>query len=355
MPHRTKIRRRRSEDPTELEDARAVATPAEAVLALQRAHGNQAVQQILARNGTLPVIKPPKDRFADAVKADDWAAAVSALDELPDTEVQTLLKPLSNEQLGKLQTAAGEYVTVAPWLTDRILRNVVFRLRPAPETIPTKKGGYTPSGGKEEYAGEVEGGDISVKTGVDLTKGGKTLPGAFTLGYKGEKSGQTRWLQFISREIEVHPKVGEPKFLDNLVGPPTGFQYKLSSPTERHWNTDAQKGAKSPFYEDTGAQNRTEDATSMFDIPSSYVQLVTPQFSEPVSATKVISRARFVTYLIRDMEILEKIEIDVVWEYTKPGEVPRTHNVAARGKVANLDPAHRERIATQFPAFNYLP
>ncbi|HEY6888347.1 MAG TPA: hypothetical protein VI300_11225, partial [Solirubrobacter sp.] len=217
-------------------------------------------------------------------------------------------------------------------------------------------GGYTPSGGEEGYAGEVDGGTVSVKTGVDLQGKNATLPGAFTLGYTGKNAGQTRWLQFISREIEVHPKVGEPKFLQDLVGPPTGFQYKLSSPTERHWNTDAKKGAASPFYEDTGAQNRTEDGTSMYDIPSSYFQqLVKPQFAEPVAATKVISRARFVTYLIRDMDILEKIEIDVIWEFTKPEEAPRTHNVTARGKVANLDAPHRERIADQFPAFNYLP
>ena len=358
MPHRTRIRRRRVDEHDETEDVRAVATPADAVLALQRAHGNRAVQQILARNGTLPVIKPPKDRFADAVKADDWAAAVSALDELPDAEIQTLLKPLSNEQLGKLGGAAAHYVQVAPWLTDRVLRNVTFRMRPGPATIPAHDDQATITvPGKEEYAGTVDGGDVSVHTGVEVEGGGgKKFGEAFSLGYKGKNAGQTRWLQFISREIEVHPKTGKPKFLDDLVGPPTGNQYKLTTdPAKRVWNTDAAKAAASPFYEDSGGNNRSEEATTMFDIPSSYMRLVTPQFGMPTQATKVVSRARFVTYLIRDMEILEKVEIDVEWEFTKAEEPPRSFHVAARGKVGSLDPAHRERLAAQFPAFSYLP
>ena len=176
------------------------------------------------------------------------------------------------------------------------------------------------------------------------------------LGYKGKDAGKTRWLQFISREIEVHPKTGKPTFIDATVGPPTGNQYKLTTDaTKRVWNTDAAKTAASPFYEDSGVNNRTQDATTMFDAPGSYSQLVNPQFAAPVEAKKVISRAIFVTYLVRDMSILEKVEISVTWEFVKAEEPPRTFNVAVRGPVAALDAAHRERLAAQFPAFNYLP
>ena len=360
MSYRTRIRRRRTDDPSseELVERPAVA-PADAVLALQQAHGNRAVRQMLARDDTVTETpKPAKDRFADAVKAEDWRAAAKALDELPDAEIQTLLKPLNGEQLDKLQSAAMSLPLTVPGFTDRVFRNVVFRLRPSPANIPKHPDqAKITDAGDEAGKAAVTGGQVSVHTDVEMELGsGRKVPQTFQLGYKGKDAGQTRWLQFISREIEVHPKTGKPTFIDATVGPPTGNQYKLTTdPTKRVWNTDAAKAAASPFYEDSGINNRTEDATTMFDAPSSAQALVNPQFAAPTEATKVISRAIFVTYLVRDMEIVEKVEISVTWEFVKPEEPPRSFHVAIRGPVAALDPAHRERLAAQFPAFNYLP
>ena len=59
--------------------------------------------------------------------------------------------------------------------------------------------------------------------------------------------------------------------------------------------------------------------------------------------------------LVRDMEIVEKIEIDVRWEFTSKTAPPRTFNVTQRGPVAGLDPGQKERLTAQFPKFAYLP
>ena len=93
----------------------------------------------------------------------------------------------------------------------------------------------------------------------------------------------------------------------------------------------------------------------MFDAPGSYANLVTPQFDPPVSATKVISRAHFATYLVRDMEILEKVEITVEWEFTSKTAPPRKFNVAAPAVRSPRSIPGRSRLVAQFPKFAYLP
>jgi hypothetical protein len=212
--------------------------------------------------------------------------------------------------------------------------------------------------GKLRASAKVRGGKIKVRTGGKTKNLGSGLESQerFWLSYEGTDAPRTRWLQFIWREIEVHPPKGDPTYLGDTVGPATGNQYKLTTDKKKpNWNTDAAKDAASPFYEDSGINNRTENGTTMFDAPGSYAHLVNPQFDAPVSATKVISRAHFATYLVRDMEILEKIEIDVQWEFTSKTAPPRTFNVTQRGPVAAMDPGQKERLTAQFPKFAYLP
>jgi hypothetical protein len=358
---RTRIRPTR-DDVAAPETVASPTPPAEAVLSLQRAHGNRAVTQMLARNGrgpgTVPQVKPAADRFQDALKASDWSTAAVTLDELPDKDIQALLKPLSNAQLTGLENAAKLLPVLMWWLDDRVHRNVVFRLNPGPATVPAHPDrAPIKSPGDEKYAGKAGGGKVSVHTDVELTApDGSGSKEWFSLGYEGKDAGKTRWLQFIWREMEVHPKTGTTFCLDDTIEAAGGAQYKLTKNRKQpNWNTDAAKNAASPFYEDSGVNNRTADATTMFDHPGSGVALVVTQFDAPVEATKVISRAHFATYLVRDMEILEKIEIDVEWEFTSKTAPPRTYHVAAKGPVGALDPAQKERLEAQFPKFAYLP
>ena len=356
MPERIRIRR------TQAGEARPAPRqpepPAEAILGLQRSLGNRAVASVLARDPPATKARTPAEEFKDAVKASDWDAAALALDKLANPDIQALLKPMSNPDLAKLDTAALKLPKATPPLSDRVHRNIVFRLNPGPAKVPAHPDEVTVNKpGDEKYKGKVAGGDVSVHTNVEIDPGdGSTMTEAFELGYKGKDAGKTRWLQFIWREIEVHPAKGDKTYLGDTVGPPDGNQYKLTTDkTKPNWNTDAAKAAPSPFYEDSGVNNRTNDATTMFDAPGAVAALVTPQFDAPVSATKVISRAHFATYLIREMEIVEKVEIVVEWEFTSKTAPPRTFDVTQRGPVAALDPGQKERLTAQFPKFAYLP
>jgi hypothetical protein len=163
--------------------------------------------------------------------------------------------------------------------------------------------------------------------------------------------------KFVWREIEVHPATGKPFWLDGTLEIEGGNRYDLTKdPRKPLWNTDALKHAKSPFYEDSGGDNRTADSTTIFDRPDPGVEFAAKQFDPPVAAKQVMSRAHFATYLVRDMELVEKVEIDVVWEFTSKAVPPRKFpRVVAKGAAAALDVGQKSRLETQFPTFAYLP
>jgi hypothetical protein len=81
--------------------------------------------------------------------------------------------------------------------------------------------------------------------------------------------------------------------------------------------------------------------------------LVQAEFAN--GATQVSSRAHFNTWLVRDMDVLYRVQLNVAWNYTNRREPPRTQNVVAAGPAAALDPRMRERFLVQFPNFDYLP
>ena len=207
-----RIRVRRTEAEAAPEAARRPAPPAEAVLRLQRSLGNRAVANMLSRDPPATKAKTPTEEFNDAVKAGDWDAAALALDKLTDKDIQALLKPMSNTDLAKLDTAALKLPKATPPLSDRVHRNVVFRLNPGPAKVPKHSDeGTVTKAGDEEYKGKVAGGDVSVHTDVEIDPGdGSKMGEVFELGYKGKDAGKTRWLQFIWREVEVHPPKGDP-------------------------------------------------------------------------------------------------------------------------------------------------
>jgi hypothetical protein len=81
--------------------------------------------------------------------------------------------------------------------------------------------------------------------------------------------------------------------------------------------------------------------------------LVQAQFA--AGATRVVSRAHFNTWLIRDMEVLYRVQLNVVWDYTTRREPPRAQSVAAAGPASALEPRMRARLIAQYPNFDYLP
>jgi hypothetical protein len=338
----------------EQDEAAASPAPAlaEAVLALQRTHGNHAVGQMLARDGPTAPAKAPKDAFQDAVKADHWTEAAAAIEDLPDKDINDLIKGLTDDQLAKLGLAAfGLALMPLNAGARRLGRLVAFRRNPPPATTVGDFADVTKEGDLK-HTGKVAGGDVSVRTGAEYSGGARTE--GFSLGYKGKEAARTRWLQFIWREIVVDHPTKKTFRLSDEIGNPGGGRYKLTTdPKKPNYNTDTDPSTGSAFYEAGATNVRTADATTIYDAPGSVQPLVNAQIDD--GATTVTSRAHFTTYLVRDIDVLYKVEIDVEWVFTSKTVPPRKNTVQSAGPASALDPEQRKQLVSQFPKVAYLP
>jgi hypothetical protein len=348
---RVRVTRVTPETQAEPESASPAPAPAEAVLALQRAHGNQAVGQMLARNGPTAPAKAPKDEFADQVKADNWTAAATAIKDLPDKEINDLIKGLTDDQLAKLGLAAWG-LSLVPFMTGayRLNRLVAFKRNPPAATTEGDQANVTKEG-ELKHSGKAGGGDVSVRTGAEYAGG--TYKEGFSLGYKGKDAAKTRWLQFIWREIVVDHPTKKTYRVDDEIGT-SGGRYRLTiDPKKPSYNTDTDPATGSPFYEAGGTNKRTADSTTIYDAPGAAQAFVDAAIDD--GATKVTSRAHFTTYLVRDVDVLYKVEITVEWVFTSKTVPPRKNTVESGGAASNLDPDQRKRLVSQFPKVTYLP
>jgi hypothetical protein len=290
--------------------------------------------------------------FEDAIKVPDYdRAAVLLAAEPDDGKVMDKLKGLSKDQLGKLDAAAVKSLGAG---ADRIHRPILFLLHgPAAGTahdeVTVESAGTV---GKADHAG---GGDVEGRTAVKYRpKGGGDLrdPG-FSVGYKGADASTSRWLQFIWREIVAdHPVRGTYR-VDEAVQSSATNRYRFTiDPAKPIYNTDTNSNTD-PFYEAGFFDNRSADATTIYDFPSSFKGVVKRQFD--AGATKVVSRAHFTTYLVRDMKVLYMITTDLEWTFTSAADDPRPTQ-AQSGRATNaLDPDMRKKLAEQYPDFAYFP
>jgi hypothetical protein len=221
----------------------------------------------------------------------------------------------------------------------------------APPPRPATGTSAIPDPGTEVHKGAVPGGEVSVRTGVQLDAAGDKE--GYSIGYKGGLSSDSAWLQFIWREVEVeHPTKGGYR-----VNPPhpittSGGSYRLTTdPSAPNYNTDSNK-PDDPFYEAGFMADRTADSTTMFDEPSPMNPIVQGELAG--GATKVTSRAHFNTYLIRDNRAIYHVGLDVEWVYTTPAVPPRTQTVRSSGKVTGLPEGMRKRLIEQRPRFEYI-
>ena len=90
----------------------------------------------------------------------------------------------------------------------------------------------------------------------------------------------------------------------------------------------------------------------IFDTPTPVADVVRKQLEG--GAKRVLSRAHLVTYLVRDMQVLQRVAIDLQWVFTAPRGVSPTPTVT-QGPASELDTAHRVTLEKQFPKFAYLP
>lgn len=290
--------------------------------------------------------------FEEAVKEGDYERAAALIGaEKDDGKVMDKLKGLTKSQLGKLDAAVVKHLGAG---ADRIHRPILFLLHgPAagtPHTEITVLGAGTV--GKAEKAG---GGDVEARTGAKIRRTGtaESLEPAFSISYKGPDASKSRWLQFIWREIVVdHPVKGTYR-VDEAVNSSAKHGYRLTTDTTKPvYNTDS-KSATDPFYEAGFADNRSADATTIFDLPGSFKPVVDRQFD--AGATKVVSRAHFTTYLVRDMKVLYAVSTDVEWTFTSKADTPKPAQKQSGAAAGALDPAMRKKLVEQYPDFAYLP
>jgi hypothetical protein len=339
-------------DEVEPETADAPAADASSLLQLQQTAGNQAVVRMVRGAARTPSgrVLARKTAFETAVEKKDWAAAATELVKLTSVEIVAQLKPVPEADQDEIAKAAS--AADAPL----VKRAISFaRHRPADAAKHADEFSWKTDPGAT-HTGKVAGGTVEAKTGGKAKFGTREETETYTLGYKGTDAEKTRWLQFIWREIEVTRPDGKTDKVDQEITT-TGGTYRLTvDPTKPSYNTDT-ASTTDPFYEAGGVNNRTDDSTTMLDMPAPALAIVKAQLAEPDAAkkpTKVVSRAHFTTYLVRDMEVLYKMNVDVEWVFTSDAVPPRTQTVS--GAAANaLDPLARKRLIAQFPNFDYLP
>jgi len=329
--------------------------PTDAVLSLQRTVGNRAVTDILARDPKEKAApKPPADQFRDAVKSKSWAAAAKALNDVPDGDVQGLLKPLEAKDLDRLDAASRKLTDLPLSLQIRTHRHIVFLRRPAGLPTDLSEDVKVTGAGKAEATQKAGGGDVNVRTGVSGKSGSEDVDDAVSMSYSGKDAGKTLWLQFISREVVIPATdKAKEKWIPGTTGADEGRKYALTTdPDKRVWNTDTHADAATPFYEEYGTSNRTAEATTIFDPPTPVADVVRKQLEG--GAKRVISRAHLVTYLVRDMQVLHRVAIDLEWSFSSTRGASPTATVK-QGAASELDTIHRITLEKQFPKFAYLP
>lgn len=188
------------------------------------------------------------------------------------------------------------------------------------------------------------------------TTAGQTGTFGFGVGYSGALSADSRWLQFIEREIDFTPKGGgKPVALDKEISASQGRnKYRLTTAAAApNWVVDSYDPSN-PFFDETHPSTAWRDATSVsiYDAPGAEPAVVKEQFDN--GATAVVSRAHFDIYLIRDFSAIYHVEIEIVWTYSAPKTRTSSHAVKATGPVSGLPSALKAALVQKYPAYAYI-
>lgn len=203
----------------------------------------------------------------------------------------------------------------------------------------------------------VAGGTVSAGTQVPwTTTAGKTGTFGFGVGYSGALSADTRWLQFIEREIDFVPKAGgKPVALDEEVSTGGGKnKYRLTTvSTSPNWVVDSYDPA-SPFFDETHAGTTWRDATSVsiYDAPAALEHVVDRLFDE--GKTAVTSRAHFEIYLVRDFSAIYHVEVEIVWTYSAKGKRVTSRTVKTAAAATGLPSELQKALVARYPAHAYI-
>ncbi len=336
-----------------------------------KGHGLGLAKTLLAQAGGLAVATAPPStpaQFESTARAVNAALAAKPAD--PES-VYAALMPL-NRAPGPVTTLKSTYTKlfttdIEPGLAAKLsgadLSFALYLLQaPGPASPHTPSVAYVaqPGFGATPTTATVGGGTVSAGTAVpysyqpkDPAKPVTSAQFGFGYGYSGALSSDTRWLQFIEREIDsTKGTVTTPVTGDFTAGTRT---YPLTTNAANpSWSVDSDN-TSDPFFDQTHSGESWRDAMSVsaYDSPSWGRQIVDAQLR--AGATSVTSRAHFDIYLIRDFAPIFHIEVEITWTFTAAGQPSKVNRqVKSTGAATSLPTAQKSALAARYPAFTYI-
>jgi hypothetical protein len=333
-----------------------------------KGHGLGLAKTLLGAKGGLALAaKPGKPaEYEAAARAVNAALGAKTVDV---EGVYAALLPLARDPSGiatlkttyatlfttGLEAALGAKLTGADLAYALYLLNAPGPATPhSPSSFSTQPGfGTAPATAPPAAAG----GTVSAGTQVPwTTTAGKTGTFGFGVGYSGALSADTRWLQFIERQIDFVPKAGGKRVaLDEEISTGGGKnKYRLTTAsTSPNWVVDSYDPAN-PFFDETHAGTTWRDATSVsiYDAPAALEHIVDRLFDE--GNTAVTSRAHFEIYLVRDFSAIYHVEVEIVWTYSAKGKRVTSRTVKTAAPAAGLPSALQKPLVARYPAYAYI-
>lgn len=343
-------------------DPRSDPAPRErAALWLQRAAGNHAAAGLLTRQPDpkdKPTPKPaplPGEAQAKKLAAQLPGKRDAVLTELGDATPD--VRKDVDDAVTKLLAAAKTAKEREPLL---LLQRCLMFIRHRPKKPKPRAGPAVTKEGKVEFEDKVAGGVIKVRTGVDAGLGAPT----FSLTFTGDRIEDCHWLQFISREIV--PQHADARSGEMVDEPPVagrversaGFSYDLSTAKDAPvWSTDSPDKNTAFYEEGMDAVKRNDKELAMFDDPNARENLLTDAMkakNQPVPA-HAVSRAHFDTYLVRGMDVLYRVRLDLTWQITN-GKADAAPQIVPHGEpMKGIRPAQLAKLNEQLGGKAELP
>ena len=203
---------------------------------------------------------------------------------------------------------------------------------------------------------KIGSGTVEVKTGVNVHAGAAgSSTEAYSLTYTGDDASKMHWMQFIWREViqEFPPKSGKPsKPMEEEISH-SGRSYRFTTDAKPVWQTDSAT-RKSPFYEQDNTVSRKPNELTMVDFPSSEERIIVPLFKDSSSApARVVSHFHATTYLIRNMDVVYRADIDLTWTFTSGTQPPVVATVKVQ-PADHIESEQRARLISTDPDVDFV-
>ena len=199
----------------------------------------------------------------------------------------------------------------------------------------------------------VVGGAVSVATQIPWqNRKGQEGQLAFGMTYRGGLAADTRWLQFIWRDLVVTDAAHGTRRQSGVIEIENRTYPLTTDPSTPAYSVDS--GSETdPFYEARrSTAPRTEGETTLLDAPGPRNKEVRAAFA--AGATQVVSGAHFDTYLIRDYHVLYHVAIDVIYTFAGP-DSRRSERIVRKVEVVDELPDDiRTALTAKYPRHGYI-